>query len=42
MMSVQLLSEILGNVDNEQFKVVIALAAVKDDGLIWYKKHMPK
>ena len=41
MMAVQLLNRLL-QVDNEPPKVLIALAALKDDGMMWYKKNMPQ
>ena len=41
MMAVQLLNEFLVS-NNEEFKVLLALAALKDEGLMWYKKNMPK
>ena len=36
MMAVQLLHYFM-----KEFKILLALAVLKDDGLMWYKKNMP-
>ena len=43
MLAVQLLIHLIQiDNDNEPPKILFALAALKDDGLIWYKKNMPQ
>ena len=37
MMAVQLIVHFL-----KEFKILVALAALKDEGLMWYKKNMPR
>ena len=37
MIAVQLLNHFM-----KEFKVLLAIAALKDDGLMWYKKNMSK
>ena len=43
MLAIQLLIYLIQlDNDNEPPKILFALAALKDDGLIWYKKNMPQ
>ena len=37
MMAIQLIVHFL-----KEFKILVALAALKDEGLMWYKKNMPR
>ena len=40
MMAVQLLNYLV-NLEHESANLLLAIAALKDDGLMWYKKNMP-
>lgn len=40
MMAVQILNYLM-KLENDSTNILLAIAALKDDGLMWYKKNMP-